>query len=119
MAGFTPRIAHRIDSLELVEDLIVAGHGIGLLPRGRTTRRGVSVLPLTDPSVTMRVYAVTRRGREQWPPLRAVLEQLTRADPGEMRPVNRWPHSGRSPELSGWFLVSRRGRRQAAGGVRA
>ena len=27
MAGFTPRIAHRIDSLELVEDLIVAGPG--------------------------------------------------------------------------------------------
>ena len=35
MAGFTPRIVHRIDSLELVEDLIVSGHGIGLLPRGR------------------------------------------------------------------------------------
>jgi DNA-binding transcriptional LysR family regulator len=78
MAGFTPRIAHRIDSLEMVEDLIVAGHGIGLLPRGRATRRGVRVLPLTDPTVTMHVYAVTRRGREQWPPVRVVLEHLSR-----------------------------------------
>ena len=78
MAGFTPRIVHRIDSLEMVEELIVAGHGIGLLPRGRTSRRGVRVLPLTDPTVTMRVYAVTRRGREQWPPLRVVLEHLSR-----------------------------------------
>ena len=29
--------AHRIDSLDLVEDLIVAGRGIGLLPAGRST----------------------------------------------------------------------------------
>jgi DNA-binding transcriptional LysR family regulator len=78
MAGFTPRIVHRIDSLELVEDLIVAGHGVGLLPRGRPTRRGVRILPLTDPPVTMRVYAVTRRGREQWPPVRVLLEHLAR-----------------------------------------
>ena len=77
MAGFTPRIVHRIDSLQLVDDLIVAGRGIALLPRGRATRRGVRVLPLTDPSVTMRVYAVTRRGREQWPPVRVLLEHLS------------------------------------------
>jgi DNA-binding transcriptional LysR family regulator len=76
MAGFTPRIVHRIDALELVDDLIVGGHGIGLLPRGRASRRGIRVLPLTDPRVTMRAYAVTRRGRERWPPLRAVLERL-------------------------------------------
>lgn len=78
MAGFSPRILHRIDSLELVEDLIVAGHGIALLPRGRATRRGVRVLPLNDPTVTQRVYAVTRRGREQWPPVRVLLEHLSR-----------------------------------------
>jgi DNA-binding transcriptional LysR family regulator len=76
MAGFTPRIVHRIDSLELVEDLIVTGHGIGLLPRGRATRRGVRVLPLTDPPVVLRAYAVTRSGREQWAPLRVLLERL-------------------------------------------
>jgi DNA-binding transcriptional LysR family regulator len=78
MAGFTPRVAHQIDSLELVDDLIVAGHGIGLLPRGRASRRGVRVLPLTDPRVTMRAYAVTRRGRDRWPPLRVVLDRLVR-----------------------------------------
>ena len=78
MAGFTPRVVHRIDALELVDDLIVAGHGIGLLPRGRASRRGVRVLPLTDPRVTMRAYAVTRRGRDRWPPLRTVLDRLVR-----------------------------------------
>jgi len=77
LAGFTPHVVHRIDSLELVEDLIVAGLGIGLLPRGRPSRRGVRVLPLNDPRVTLRAYAVTRRGRDSWPPLRLVLDRLS------------------------------------------
>ena len=76
-AGFTPRVVHRIDSLELVDDLIVAGMGIGLLPRGRASRRGVRVLPLTDPRATLRAYAVTRRGRDRWPPLTVLLDRLT------------------------------------------
>jgi DNA-binding transcriptional LysR family regulator len=76
MAGFTPRVVHRIDSLELVDDLILAGLGVALLPRGGTSRRGVTVLPL-EPPVRLRGYAVTRSGRDRWPPLRAVLERLT------------------------------------------
>jgi DNA-binding transcriptional LysR family regulator len=82
MAGFAPRIAHRIDALELVDDLIVAGRGIGLLPRGRASRRGVKVLPLTDPRVVLRAYAVTRRGRRSWPPLRAVVQRLATGEAG-------------------------------------
>lgn len=74
--GFVPRVVHRIDSLELVDDLIVAGRGVGLLPRGRASRRGVSVVRLRDPEVRLRAYAVTRRGRDGWPPLRAVVERL-------------------------------------------
>jgi len=65
MAGFTPRVVRRVDSLELVDALIVAGHGIALLPRGRASRRGVTVRPLTDPPVRLRGHAVTRRGRNQ------------------------------------------------------
>lgn len=75
-AGFTPRVVHRIDSLELLDDLVVAGRGVGLLPRGRASRRGVSVVRLRQPSLFLRAYAVTRRGRDGWPPLRAVLERL-------------------------------------------
>jgi len=77
MAGFTPKVTHRIDALELVEDLIVDGLGIALLPRDHVSRNAVTVLPLTDPPVWLRAYAVTRRGRDRWPPLRAVLERLT------------------------------------------
>jgi DNA-binding transcriptional LysR family regulator len=76
MAGFTPRILHRIDALDLVDDLIVAGLGVALLPRSRASQRGVEVRPLRDPRVMLRGYAVTRRGRDRWPPLRAVLERL-------------------------------------------
>ena len=75
-AGFVPHVVHRIDSLELLDDLVVAGRGVGLLPRGRASRRGVSVVRLRDPEVRLRAYAVTRRGRSGWPPLRAVTDRL-------------------------------------------
>jgi len=77
LAGFTPRVVHRVDALELVDDLVVAGRGVALLPRGRTSRRGVTVRPIAEPRVRLRAQAVTRRGRDRWPPLRAVLERLT------------------------------------------
>jgi DNA-binding transcriptional LysR family regulator len=76
LAGFAPRIAHRIDSLDLVEDLVVAGLGVGLLPARRPTGPGVRLLELSDPPVRMTAYAVTRRGRERWAPLRLLLERL-------------------------------------------
>jgi DNA-binding transcriptional LysR family regulator len=76
MAGFAPRVVHRVDALELVDELVLAGRGVALLPRDRKPRRGVSVRPLTEPRARLRAYAVTRRGREQWPPLRAVLDRL-------------------------------------------
>jgi DNA-binding transcriptional LysR family regulator len=90
MAGFRPHISHQIDSLDLVEDLIVAGLGVGLLPRDRPTGGGVTVLPLADPTVVMTAYAVTRLGREDWPPLRAVLELLTGTGQG----ASPYAHAG-------------------------
>ena len=76
LAGFAPRVAHQADSLELVQDMIVAGLGVGLLPAGQSTRPGVAVLALQDPPVTLRAYAVTRSGRSAWPPLALVLRLL-------------------------------------------
>ncbi|MBO0850711.1 MAG: LysR family transcriptional regulator, partial [Pseudonocardia sp.] len=40
MAGFEPRVTHQADSLDLVEDLILAGLGVGLLPSERASRPG-------------------------------------------------------------------------------
>jgi DNA-binding transcriptional LysR family regulator len=76
MAGFEPRLAHECDSLDLVEDLIVAGMGVGLLPADRRPRQGVTLLPLSRPDVLLRAYAQTRRGRAGWPPLALVLSRL-------------------------------------------
>ena len=79
LAGFEPRIAHRADSLELLQELIVAGLGVGLLPEDGPLLGGVRLVALRRPEVVLRSYAVTRRGRESWPPLRLVTRLLTGA----------------------------------------
>jgi DNA-binding transcriptional LysR family regulator len=76
MSGFEPRVTHRADSLALVQDLIVAGLGVALLPADQPVVPGVELLPLIDPPVRMRAYAVVRRGRAGWPPLALVLDLL-------------------------------------------
>ena len=81
LAGFQPRITHRVDSLELVQDMILAGLGVGLLPAGPPVRRGVLLRPLAQPDVTQRPFAVTRRGRSAWPPLALVLRLLAELSP--------------------------------------
>ncbi|SDU82238.1 DNA-binding transcriptional regulator, LysR family [Microlunatus sagamiharensis] len=82
LAGFTPRVRHRIDSLELVEDLVLAGQGLALLPAASRPRAGVSLLELRDPPVLLTAYAVTRLGRERWSPLRLLLDRLAAQDAG-------------------------------------
>jgi DNA-binding transcriptional LysR family regulator len=76
LSGFEPRVVHRVDNLELVQELIATGLGVALLPADMPARPGVDLLPLTDPAVDLRAYAVTRRGRSAWPPLALVLSLL-------------------------------------------
>lgn len=78
LAGFEPRITHRVDSLELVQELIAAGLGVGLLPADQAPAPGVSLLPLSGPGVLLRARTVLRRGRSRWPPLALVLSLLER-----------------------------------------
>lgn len=77
-AGFTPRIAHRADGLDLVQDLVAAGLGVGLLAESVPVRPGVRRLPLRRPDVLLRAFAVVGRGRAAWPPLALVAGRLTR-----------------------------------------
>ena len=85
MAGFAPRVVHRADSLDLVEELVAAGLGVGLLPVDRPVAAGVRLLALDDPPVRLRTRAAVRAGRAAWPPLRLVLDLL--ADPPDRATV--------------------------------
>jgi DNA-binding transcriptional LysR family regulator len=91
MAGFSPRITHRSDSLDLVEDMITTGLGVGLLPVGRPTVPGVRLLPLAAPEVSLRAFAVTRLGRSDWPPLALLADSIRR------RARRNWPGPGEWP----------------------
>jgi DNA-binding transcriptional LysR family regulator len=75
-AGFTPRIVHRADSLDLVQDLVAAGLGVGLLPEAAPTQPGVRLLPLRGPDVRLRAFAAVGRGRAAWAPLALVMARL-------------------------------------------
>lgn len=76
MAGFTPRVTHRADSLDLVQGMIAAGLGVGLLPEGRATLPAVRLLPFAEPRVELRAFAVARRGRLDWSALTLVTRLL-------------------------------------------
>ncbi len=89
LTGFAPHIAHQIDSLDLVEDLILAGYGVGLLPLNRPVRDGVTVLRIAEPAIIMTAYAATRCGRANWPPLRLILDGLRPR--GAALPQHSWP----------------------------
>ena len=60
LAGATAKELTRLPSRR------VAGHDVA----------GVRLVPLSDPEVWLRAYAVTRRGRAAWPPLALVLGLL-------------------------------------------
>ena len=69
MAGFAPRIVHRADSLDLLEDLIVAGLGVGLLPLDGRSRPACGCCPWSTPtSVSARTPSP---GPVGWPGLRS------------------------------------------------
>lgn len=78
-AGFTPRIAHRADDALLLQALVQAGLGIGLLPAlacsGSEEVRFAMVVP---PPPRRHVWALVRRGAARRPALAAVLDALAR-----------------------------------------
>jgi DNA-binding transcriptional LysR family regulator len=76
MAGFAPAMRHQADSLDLVEDLILAGLGVGLLPENRPRKEGIAILPLRKPDLRLRAFARTRAGRSAWPALGLVLGRM-------------------------------------------
>ncbi|MEW1658663.1 MULTISPECIES: LysR family transcriptional regulator [unclassified Streptomyces] len=75
----SPRIAHHVDSLDLVVHLIAAGLGTALVAADGPRRPDVRYLSLEGLAGTRRSYALTRPGRETWHANTAVINTLTAA----------------------------------------
>ncbi|NYI04845.1 LysR family transcriptional regulator [Allostreptomyces psammosilenae] len=81
LAGFSPRIVHRADSLHLINTMVGAGCGVGLLPRlaAQPERADVALRPLSGVPATRRALLLHRTGQDVWPPIAAVREHLSGA----------------------------------------
>jgi DNA-binding transcriptional LysR family regulator len=64
--GAPARVAHRIDSLALITELVAAGLGVGLMVSDGPTHPGVRYLDLDGAAGSRRIYACTRPGRAAW-----------------------------------------------------
>jgi DNA-binding transcriptional LysR family regulator len=73
-----PRIIQRINDFRVVEELVLSGVGIALLPRYAPTVRELIRKPVDGINVARRVEAVTRTGTAKRPAIAAVIDILTR-----------------------------------------
>jgi DNA-binding transcriptional LysR family regulator len=78
-AGGQARIAHRIDSLSLLTELVAAGLGVALVVADGPAHGGVRYLDLAGAAGTRRIYACTRPGRADWRNNAAFLAAVTAA----------------------------------------
>ncbi|MEU0373806.1 LysR family transcriptional regulator [Streptomyces sp. NPDC006283] len=78
IAGFVPRIAHRVDSLHLVNSLVGAGLGVALLARSGIERHrsDVAFRPLDPLAGMRRSFLLARAGQWSWPPMAALAEAI-------------------------------------------
>lgn len=85
LAGFQPRQVHSSDDFHAVVALAGAGAGVALVPRSALRGmdlKGTVVRPVEGPAATRRVFAAVRRGAEDHPLIRPVLDSLARAAAG-------------------------------------
>lgn len=78
-AGFRPRFAIEVDDYPTVQSLVAAGLGaaaIPLLGLSPAVHDGVTIRPLVGPSLTRRIFAVSRTGRTDDPLVAAMLHSL-------------------------------------------
>jgi DNA-binding transcriptional LysR family regulator len=78
LAGWTPRVRHRADSLELVIDLVLAGHGVSLLPADAPGAHRLRMVPLMLAPTDRRMWSVVRAGAQAWPATTAVIDAVRR-----------------------------------------
>lgn len=81
-AGFQPRLEHSSDDFRAVVALASADVGVALVPRSAMCGmdlNGVAVRPVDGAAPTRRVFAAVRRGAEDHPLIRPVLDALDEA----------------------------------------
>lgn len=76
ISGVQPRIVQRVNDFRVVEELVLAGIGVALLPRYVLTARKVVRRPLAGVRIARRIEAVTRAGADARPAIATVLAQL-------------------------------------------
>ncbi len=81
--GVVPQVAHRIDSLHLVVQVVAAGLGVALIAADGPRADGVRYLDLDGAAGLRRGYACTRPGRERWPANAALVAAVTDAAAGD------------------------------------
>jgi DNA-binding transcriptional LysR family regulator len=76
--GFTPRIEHRCGDWRAVLAMVATGLGVTLVPRlaGIRATDEVAIIPLTGIPPARHLFAACRRGAEEAPATRALLDAL-------------------------------------------
>jgi molybdate transport repressor ModE-like protein len=80
-AGFEPRVRWETDDLLLLVRAVAAGHGVAVLPRSAVADSvaAVRLQPLTEPTMSRRLLALTRTSSQERPVIQAVLAALVSA----------------------------------------
>lgn len=79
LAGFVPRITHRIDDYNLLLHMVAAGLGIGFVPQmalGTANTKDIVRREAAGPPLHRRISAVIRHTSANMPTIRAVLSAL-------------------------------------------
>lgn len=76
VSGVSPRIVQRVNDFRVVEELVLAGVGVALLPRYALTVRELVRKPLRGVRAARRIEAVTRAGAGSRPAVSAVIDIL-------------------------------------------
>jgi DNA-binding transcriptional LysR family regulator len=76
LAGWTPRLRHRADSLELVVDLVLAGQGVCVLATDAPETQRVRTVPFDLARTERRMWSLVRAGTQAWPATVAVIDRV-------------------------------------------
>lgn len=76
LAGWTPQIRHRLDSIDLVIDMVLTGHGVGLLPADAPGASRLPTVPLLLAPTDRRMWSVIRAGTQGWAAATAVIDAV-------------------------------------------